>query len=53
MFREFGWVISEIKDDFVDIHIGDERFDLSAVSYVEDIVDQIKSDMDDYTGYGE
>lgn len=53
MFREFGRIIFEIKDDFVDIHVGDEWFDLNADSYVEDIVDQIKSAMNDYTGYGE
>ena len=35
VFREFGRIIFEIKDDFVDI------------------VDQIKSAMNDYTGYGE
>lgn len=53
VFREFGRIIFEIKDDFVDIHVGDEWFDLNADSYVEDIVDQIKSAMNDYTGYGE
>lgn len=53
VFREFGRVIFEIKDDFVDIHVGDDWFDLNADSYVEDIVDQIKRAMNDYTGYGE
>lgn len=53
VFREFGRIIFEIKDDCVDIHIGDDWFDLDAESYVEDVVEQIKSFMNDYTGYGE
>lgn len=50
VFREFGRIIFEIKDDCVDIHIGDDWFVLDAESYVEDVIDQIKSSMNKYTG---
>ncbi len=53
VFREFGRIIFEIKDDLVDVHIGDDWFDLDAESYVEDVIDQIKSSMNKYTGYME
>lgn len=53
VFGEFGRIIFEIKDDCVDIHIGDDWFDLDAESYVEDVVEKIKISMNNYTGYGE
>lgn len=53
VFGEFGRIIFDIKDDFVDVHVGDYWFDLDTENFVEDLVDQIKSAMNDYTGYGE
>ena len=53
VFREFGRIVFEIKDDCVDVHIGDDWFDLDAESYAEDVVEKIKISMNDYAGYGE
>ncbi len=51
VFCEFGRIVFEIKDDFVNVHIGDDWFDLDAESYVEDVIDQMKSSMNKYNGY--
>lgn len=53
VYGEFGRIIFEIKDDFVDVHVGDLWFDLDPENFVEDLVDYVKSSMNDYTGYGE